>query len=261
MILFRTRSAEWVPTHESNGFACSPKLPQKLIIPGENGVAPASLWGKWRIRGHNFAERVTMSIPRQTDDDGGDAKSGSDHVLLKRFREGEQDAATALYLRYSQRLQALARAKTSPTLATRFDPEDIVQSVFRTFFRRVSGGLYDVPAGDELWQLLLVIALNKIRDLAVFHRAQKRDVTKTESESDMTIAAAGQPQTDSMEVLKVVLDDFLAQLPASHAAVARMRMEGYQVDEIATKTKRSKRTVERVLNDLRKHLVDKMGME
>ncbi len=201
-----------------------------------------------------------MNNELQTDDEGGDTKSGSDHVLLKRFREGEQDAATALYVRYSRRLQALAKSKTSTTLASRFDPEDIVQSVFRTFFRRVSGGLYDVPAGDELWQLLLVIALNKIRDLAVYHRAQKRDVTKTEGEGGVNIAAGDPMQSDSMDVLKVVLDDFLEQLPTSHAAVARMRMEGYQVDEIATRTKRSKRTVERVLNDLRKHLVDKMGL-
>lgn len=194
------------------------------------------------------------------DDDDNQLQSGSDHVLLKRFRSGEQDAATALYVRYSERLQALAKAKTSSALASRFDADDIVQSVFRTFFRRVSGGLYDVPAGDELWQLLLVIALNKIRDLAVYHRAQKRDVTKTEGEYGMSVAEAEQDRKESMEVLKVVMDDFLEQLPASHAVVARMRMEGYQVDEIAAQTKRSKRTVERVLNDLRKHLIDKMEL-
>ncbi len=202
-----------------------------------------------------------MSTNEPTDGGEDPSQSRSDHVLLKRFRSGEQDAATALYVRYSERLQALAKAKTSSALASRFDADDIVQSVFRTFFRRVSGGLYDVPAGDELWQLLLVIALNKIRDLAVFHRAQKRDVTKTEGEYGMSVADADQGQQESMEVLKVVMEDFLQQLPASHALVARMRMEGYQVDEIASQTKRSKRTVERVLNELRKHLVDKMDLK
>ena len=37
--------------------------------------------------------------------------------------------------------------------------EEIVQSVFGSFFRRARSGDYDVPVGDELWKLFLVIAL------------------------------------------------------------------------------------------------------
>ncbi|MEZ6117803.1 MAG: ECF-type sigma factor [Pirellulaceae bacterium] len=94
----------------------------------------------------------------------------SDGSLLRRIQGGEEDAATQLYLRYSNRLIALAKHNTSPELAVRFDPEDVVQSVFRSFFRRASGGCYDVPEGGELWRLLLVLALNKVRGLAIHHR-------------------------------------------------------------------------------------------
>ena len=54
----------------------------------------------------------------------------SDHSLLRRFRSGEPDAATELYVRYAQRLQSLAKSQTSHQLSSRFDPEDVVQSVF-----------------------------------------------------------------------------------------------------------------------------------
>ena len=101
----------------------------------------------------------------------------SDRSLLVRLRKGEQDAATALYLRYAQRLRALVRARCSSQLARRLEPDDIVQSVFRRFFRRVLQGDYDVPPGEELWGLLLVIALNKIRAWGNFHRAARRDRT------------------------------------------------------------------------------------
>src|SRR5688572_7541250 len=77
----------------------------------------------------------------------------TDHSLLRRIRDGEQEAATTLYLRYAERLEALAKANTAAALAIRIDPEDVVQSVFRTFFRRASEGHYDVPEGDELWKL------------------------------------------------------------------------------------------------------------
>ncbi len=185
----------------------------------------------------------------------------SDHMLLQRFREGEEDAATELFLKYSARLQALARAQTSQKLASRFDPEDVVQSVFRTFFRRAANGLYDVPAGDELWQLLLVLALNKIRELGTKHRAQKRDVGRTDTGQDFSRFMGSGDKETSVEVLRVVLNDFLDSLPATQARVARLRMEGFQVEEIAADTKRSKRSTERVLNDLRKRLLDQLDFD
>src|SRR5262249_18795777 len=85
----------------------------------------------------------------------------SDRSLLRRLRGGSQDAATQLYYKYAKRLRALARASTSAQLARRVDADDIVQSVFRTFFRAACQGLYDVPAGDDFWDLLLGIALDK----------------------------------------------------------------------------------------------------
>src|SRR4051812_37943280 len=80
----------------------------------------------------------------------------SDRSLLRQFRQGEKDAPTELYLRYAARLRALAEKQSGADLARRVDPEDIVQSVFRTFFRRAAHGQYDVPQGEEIWKLLLV---------------------------------------------------------------------------------------------------------
>jgi RNA polymerase sigma-70 factor (ECF subfamily) len=100
----------------------------------------------------------------------------SDRSLLRRLRAGSENAATEIYLRYATRLHALARSRLGEDLAPRVDAEDIVQSVFRTFFRRVSKGDYDVPDGEELWKLFLLMGLNKIRTVGTFHRAAKRDV-------------------------------------------------------------------------------------
>ena len=133
----------------------------------------------------------------------------SDASLLSRIRRGDDDAATGLYLRYAQRLQALARANTPDQLATRFDPEDVVQSVFRTFFRRAEEGFFDVPAGDELWQLLMVIALNKVRALGKYHRRQKRDVRQTLGSAFLDEARSVDDQT-SLRILNLVSRGSLA---------------------------------------------------
>jgi len=179
----------------------------------------------------------------------------SDHSLLKRYVVGEQDAATELYLRYSDRLQAWASSQTSSALSTRFDEEDVIQSVFRTFFRRVSEGLYDVPPGDELWQLLLVIALNKVRKLATFHRAQKRDIRKSRDADLLDIS--GQLRTrdeTSLKVLEMVIEELLTGRTPTQQSIVRLRIDGHQINDISQQTQQSKRTVERVLRDFRLQL-------
>src|SRR5688572_4792353 len=123
-------------------------------------------------------------------------EASSDHNLLTRFRRGQEDAATVLYLRYAKRLNALARSKCSPALAHRVEPEDIVQSVFRSFFRKAAEGLYDVPEGEDLWKLFLVITLNKIYAKSVFHHARKRDVRLTVNTADMDESALGRNEPD-----------------------------------------------------------------
>jgi RNA polymerase sigma factor (sigma-70 family) len=180
----------------------------------------------------------------------------SDGSLVRRFQAGDGDAATALYKRYAQRLQRLAQRNTGVDLATRFDAEDVVQSVFRTFFRRVQKGFYDLPAGEELWRLLLVISLNKIRALAVHHRAQKRNVSTTVAPDLRLMSQVADEDADDLAFrsLKLVVAEVLSDLPQVQQQIIARRIDGCQVDEIASETGRSKRTVERVLQNFRERL-------
>jgi RNA polymerase sigma-70 factor, ECF subfamily len=180
----------------------------------------------------------------------------SDRSLLWRFRNGQADAPTRLYLRYAERLQALADRQTSGELGRRLDPEDIVQTVFRTFFRRVAEGNYDVPDGEEIWKLLLVIALHKIRDAGVFHKAAKRDVRRTSSGAANELAIQNAPGKDeaALAVLQMVVNDVLEGLPESHRRMIELRIEGHEVAEISREVGRSKRSVERVLQVFRQRM-------
>jgi len=180
----------------------------------------------------------------------------SDHSLLRRFRRGSQDAATQLYLRYAQRLRSLVRARCSPQLARRVEPDDIVQSIFRRFFRRVSRGDYDVPPGEELWGLFLVIALNKIRSEEAFHRADKRDVRLAATGESPQHLLETQPAGDdgAFAVLQLTIDDVLEALPPQSRLMIELHIQGYDVADIARRTGRSKRTVERNLQEFRARL-------
>jgi RNA polymerase sigma-70 factor (ECF subfamily) len=180
----------------------------------------------------------------------------TDSSLLRRLRKGNPDAATQLYIRYADRLRALARAECAADLAPRMDVDDIVQSVFSSFFRGVGQGYYDVPHGDELWKLFLVIALNKIRAKGAYHRAAKRDVRKTAGEEllDRASASGQESQEIAYTLLRMVIEDALAELPAVQQQMIRLRIDGHEVADIAAHTQRSRRTVERVLQEFRARL-------
>lgn len=184
---------------------------------------------------------------------GSPASEPGDRTLIRWSLEGDQDAATQLYLRYARRLNSLVESQCSTELAHRAGVDDIVQSIFGSFFRLIRQGFYDAPDGEELWGLLLVIAIHKVREKAVYHRAAKRDMRRTFGCDDagrhLELWSNAQDFPDGY--LELILDETLEQLPCECRKMARLRVEGYQVAEIARKTGRSRRTVERILQETR----------
>lgn len=182
-----------------------------------------------------------------------DVSVRSDASLLRRVHNSEPDAAREVYQRYAGRLLKLAANQTATNLGTRFDAEDIVQSVFRTFFRRAASGEYDLPDGDELWKLFLVIGLNKVRAVAAHHKAAKRDARNTVSGDAYEKLLTTQTDSDetALAVLRLTIDDALASFPEVYRTVIDMRISGFEVAEIASKVGRSKRSVERILQECR----------
>ena len=194
--------------------------------------------------------------PGQAGPSAAPAGTPSDYSLLRRLRGGQPDAATELYLRYADRVRGVARAATSADLGRRLDADDIVQSVFRTFFRRAAQDKYDVPEGEDLWKLFLIIALHKIRSVATFHRAAKRDVRATAN--GLTDAPTGQhlaaPDEMALATLRMVIDEVLGALPPSMRTIVELRVEGHELEQIARRTQRSRRSVDRALHEFRARL-------
>ena len=192
-------------------------------------------------------------MPSDESSPTGRDSAASDSSLVRRVREGESDAATALYLRYARRLQLLAERQTSAELRVRVDRESIVQSVFRTFFRRVSEGHYDIPNGEELWKLFLVMALNKIRTKGTHHRAAKRNVSATRAQGHRHDVIKGRSGADeeAYVVLQMTIDDLTREMTPGQRDVILLRIEGHGIEEIAEQTRKSKRSVERLLQGFR----------
>ncbi len=198
----------------------------------------------------------------QDDSPGPPDEAASDRTLLRHFRSGDEFAADELYERYAARLHALAKRQLARETSGRLDSEDVTQSVFRTLFRRLQDGQYDVPAGESMWRLLTTIALNKVRSLGAHHRAAKRDIRRTSgADQEVLVAHAVTADETAANELRLTIASLLQNLDTSEQQIINLRLEGHDVQSIAKLGGRSKRTVERVLQGFRAMLSQTLSEE
>lgn len=169
----------------------------------------------------------------------------SDAELLARVHAGDREAAGALYERYADRLRAVAGGGPDPAWC---DPEDVVQSAFRSFIARAAEGHYAVPDEKDLWALLVTVVLNKRRSHARRAAAVRRADAAREARTPPPRAGAADP------AVMAAARDLLDRLPPAERAVAELRLAGCSVDEVAGRLGKARRTVERNLHSCRELL-------
>src|SRR5436305_14198776 len=77
------------------------------------------------------------------------------------LRQGDDHPVSRLFRDYSRRLLALARNRLDARTRRKIDPEDVVQTVFRTVVRRYDAGELDLSDADSTWSLLALITVCK----------------------------------------------------------------------------------------------------
>lgn len=178
--------------------------------------------------------------------------------LLALWRAGDEQAAETLFRRYVDRLVLLARGRMSTKMTRRVDAEDVVQSAYRSFFVGARAGRYELQRGGDLWRLLVAITLNKVLHQVRRNRASKRAVDR-----ERNFASAGalgvipaeflarEPSPEEGAVLADEVEHVLQELTPRQRGVLELRLQGYNLDEIADTTRLSVRTVRRVLEHVK----------
>ena len=191
--------------------------------------------------------------------DSAGSETRSDHDLVMLIQAGDDDAATLLYDRYSTRLKLLADQQMSQGVRRVFEPEDIVQSAFRSLFRGVNAGSYCAPEGRSLWSLLAVIAINKVRRKATRDRSVVAVSLEADSSDDQT--SFDVPDSLSPEQFESSLREAIESLRPAEQEVVQLRVQGFSVEEISDRLQRSCRTIERTLQSIRAKLAEAVQEE
>lgn len=178
--------------------------------------------------------------------------------VMARLRSGDPEAATEVFQRFLKRLMGLARSRLDPQMQRKISPEDVVQSVFMSFFRRQRDGQIDVASWDNLWSLLAVITVHKCGHQIRYYHAGRRNASMEQSAFRFTEdsaagweAVAQEPTASHALRLGESLQELLHSLDERECQIVILSLQGATVNEISQEAGCSQRTVRRVLEHVR----------
>ncbi len=177
-------------------------------------------------------------------------------------------AARQIWVRFEPRLLELVRRRLNPRIRVRADEDDIVQSMFKSFFAMGHDGDRALPADrDELWRLLVWMAMCKIANTAHKHQALRRDVRREDpparspelSGSKLAGWMAELEDRDSFSPQEAAIfheefDRLLGKLPEQLQQIFVWKLQGHTNAEIGRMINRTERTVELKIQIIRKTL-------
>lgn len=181
--------------------------------------------------------------------------------LISRLRDGDDDAAAEVVQRFARRLVYRARLQLDQRLCSKVDPEDVIQSVFRSFFLRHADGQFELANEQSLWALLVTLTLRKCGRWNERFRAAKRNPRREQSidgardeEQAAIHPPSEEPTAEEVATLTETLETIMASLDARQQQVLVMRLQGYTAREISSEVKIAERTINRWLQTVRRML-------
>lgn len=180
-------------------------------------------------------------------------------------KAGDSIAANRIWQHYFDRLVRSVRGRLYGQNRAVSDEEDIVLSVFDSFYQAAENGRFpDLSDRDDLWRLLLRMAARKVVDKRRHDLRQRRGGNVRTHSLDNTgedgavddgrvIEAIGDDPSPEMVLM---MQESVEQL-FSHLGVGQLRdlagakLEGYSNAELAKRFGCSERTIERRLHLIR----------
>lgn len=178
----------------------------------------------------------------------------SSQELLQDYRRGDDAAAAAIFDRYVARLEALARSRLGGMLRRRVDPEDIVQSAFRSFFMHAREDAFTLNAAGDLWRLLAAITLNKLHGQCEKHAAQKRNAHREVAHASAELAQATAPTTADLAAVIEEIHLALKSLSPIEQRALALELEGHSLADIGHTLGKSERSTRRYLAEAREKI-------
>ena len=136
--------------------------------------------------------------------------------------------------RFRERLCRLVEREIGRRFTAREDPEDVVQSALRSFFRGIKERRFHIDHSGALWRLLETITRRKILKHVEYHTAEKRH-PEVEAPLRGELFPNRDPTPEEAAQMTDLVQKVLAGLDSPYPEILRMRLEGHSDSAIAAR--------------------------
>jgi RNA polymerase sigma-70 factor (ECF subfamily) len=178
--------------------------------------------------------------------------------FLRRIQAGDDGAARELLNRYEAEVRLVVRRQLPRLLRSRFDSLDFLQSVWGSFFRRMRTAPTEFEDSRHLVAFLARAAKNKVID--EYRRAASRKHNMHREEplwlDGRRPRDVPDPIDSPSEVAQAheVLVRLRELMPAERRTILELKAQGLSSKDIGERLGISERTVQRVLEELRRRM-------
>jgi RNA polymerase sigma-70 factor (ECF subfamily) len=155
--------------------------------------------------------------------------------LIRRVCAGDEAASAELVKTYEPVIRVAVRVRLDDSgLRTLFDSMDISQSVLGNFFARAALGQFELEKPEQLMNLLVTMARNRLINHARKHKAARRDHRRT-TDAQVVGEALSDPQPSPSQIIsnKELLQEFRNRLTPAERQLAEQRAAGKSWSHIA----------------------------
>lgn len=154
--------------------------------------------------------------------------------LNSRLARGSESIFEELDARFRHQLCTLIDRKLNDRFKRRQDPDDIYQSVMKSFYVRVQDGQYYFESYDRLWAMLRTIAQCKLLKRVERDQAAKRDVRRESSTpaEEACLPVELEPDEIPARILGDLLEQVLDELHGPWPEIFRLQLYGYAIEEV-----------------------------
>ena len=174
-------------------------------------------------------------------------------VLVRRIREGSEEAMLELVEKCGQHVHRAVRRKLNRAMRSKFDSEDFVQAVWASFFEN-RDRLLEFPSSRDLILFLARIAHNKVIDEIRRRFVMKGKNVNREVPLDLSGARKTLVSPDPTASEVMMADETYQQIttgqPDRDRQIAELKRSGASHFEIAGALGIEPKTVQRVLRRL-----------
>jgi RNA polymerase sigma-70 factor (ECF subfamily) len=191
----------------------------------------------------------------------GDRPLGGDSGLsefLRRIQSGDEGAARELLQRFEPEVRLVVRRQLPRLLRSRFDSLDFLQSVWGSFFRRMRDAPTEFEDSRHLVAFLARAAKNKVIDEYRRAASLKNDMHReeplwTDGRRPREVADPIDSPSELAQAREIYgrLRDLL---PEDRRTILELKAQGASSRDIGERLGISERTVQRVLEELRRRM-------